>query len=335
MCYTDLTYSRYQIMSMESVYFVKSVYKITLSSCTLAPPTVTFMLRIMIKTLLMVLSLVLLTPFQLAFGAQNFAQIKTQATLSADTYLTPSELKKSLQKQGQTLIHEATLPSSQVSYFLSQKKGIQTIAIRGTDNLENAMLDLDLELKLDPTLGIKLHQGFDSAAKAVYDNIKPYLVKNQPIHITGHSLGGAIAVVLAMYLEKGHYPIGQIITFGQPKVTNVVGTTKFSDLPLIRVVTFDDIVPLVPPISPMQIKDLDIYWHMGKEIILEGNKTYAETSGLKSMLRATKFTSSIPNEKNLQAHMMVTYLKLIDGLQTDPIEVPYKADIKLFGISID
>jgi len=165
-------------MSIESVYFVKSGYKITLSSCTLAPPTATFILSIMIKTLLMVLSLVLLTPFQLAFGAQNFTEIKTQATLSADTYLTPSELKKSLQKQGQTLVHEATLPSSQVSYFLSQKKGIQTIAIRGTDNLENAMLDLDLELKFDPILGIKLHQGFDSAAKAVYDNIKPYLVKN-------------------------------------------------------------------------------------------------------------------------------------------------------------
>lgn len=289
----------------------------------------------MLKTLLVIASLSLTNPFQLVNAAQNFAEIKAQGVLSDDTYLAPSDLKKSLQKQQQTLVHEATIPSSEVSYFLSEKNGIQTIAIRGTDNLENAMMDLDLELKPDTKLNIKLHQGFGSGAKAVYEDIQPFLQKNQPIHITGHSLGGAIAVVLAMYLEKDDYKVSQIITFGQPKVTNVTGATKFADLPLTRVVTLNDIVPLVPPISPMQIKDLDIYWHMGKEIILEGDKKYAETSGLKSMLRATKFTSSIPSEKNLQAHMMTTYLTLIDGLQTDSIEVPYKAGIDLFGISID
>ncbi|MGO2354606.1 MAG: lipase family protein [Marinomonas foliarum] len=205
----------------------------------------------------------------------------------------------------------------------------------GTANLENAMLDLDLELKPDAILDIKLHQGFGSGAKAVYEDIKPFLTKDQPIHLTGHSLGGAIAVILGMYLQNDGYPVEQIITFGQPKVTNVTGANKFHTLPLTRVVTPDDIVPLVPPISPMQIKDLDIFWHMGEEIILIDKGEFAQTNGVKAMLRATKFATAIPSEKNLRAHKMTTYISLIEQLQTSPKETSYKTEISLFGFSFD
>lgn len=289
----------------------------------------------MFKKLLILSVIFLIAPFQSAIAAQNFTLIKAQAKLSDDTYLTADTLKDRLNQQGQELVHQSLIPASQVSYFLSQKDGVQTIAIRGTANLENAIVDLTVSLQPDPTLDIKLHQGFASAARAVYENMKPYLKKDEAIHITGHSLGGAIAVILGMYLQHDHYQVTQLITFGQPKVTNVTGANKFSDLPLIRVVTLHDIVPLVPPISPLQIKDLDIFWHMGQEVILMGDKKYAETNGIKSALRATKFTTSIPNEQNLNAHKMSTYMGRINELQDNPVEVPYKTDINLFGFSFD
>lgn len=289
----------------------------------------------MLKNKLILLCILIAMPFQLAFAAPDFAAIKAQAKLSEDTYLQANTLEQRLQEQGQKLVHQSLIPTSQVSYFLSSADGVQTIAIRGTANLENAMLDLDLELKPDTVLDIKLHQGFGSGAKAVYEDIKPFLAKDQPIHLTGHSLGGAIAVILAMYLQKEGYSVEQVITFGQPKVTNVTGAEKFDNLPLIRVVTPNDIVPLVPPLSPMQIRDLDIFWHMGEEVILLGKKKFTLTNGIKSMLRATKFTTSIPSEKNLQAHQMATYLKMIDQLQTSAEEIPYKTDINFFGFSLD
>lgn len=289
----------------------------------------------MFNAFILFILVLLISPFQSAFAAQDFNLIKAQAKLSDDTYLEAATLEQRLQEQNQQLVHQSLIPASQVSYFLSTANGVQTIAVRGTANLQNAMVDLTVSLQPDPVLNIKLHQGFASAARAIYSNMKPYLNKDQPIHITGHSLGGAIAVILGMYLQKDGYPVAQIITFGQPKVTNVTGAKKFDDLPLIRVVTLHDIVPLVPPISPLQIKDLDIFWHMGKEVILMGNKQYAETSGVKSALRATKFTTSIPNEQNLNAHKMTTYLGLINGLLESPVEVPYKTDISLFGFSFD
>lgn len=284
---------------------------------------------------MLVSTLLLANLLQFASASQDFAKIRTQAQFSNDTYLAADEIEKILKQQNQNLVHQATIPESQVSYFLSESKGVQTIAIRGTANLENAMMDLDIELQPDAKLDILLHKGFASGARAVYKDIKPYIDADKPVQITGHSLGGAIAVVLAMYLTQDDYRVTQVITFGQPKVTNVTGAGKFASLPLIRVVTPKDLVPLVPPISPLQIKDLDIYWHMGEEVILLGDHQFSQTSGLKSMLRATKFTSSIPNENNIMAHLMQTYLDRIDELLNSADEIPYKMEINLFGLSIE
>ncbi|MCT7359130.1 lipase family protein [Thalassolituus pacificus] len=269
-------------------------------------------------------------------AAPDFAQLRIQAQLSGDTYLTDSEREAQLLQQDQTLIHQATLADSQVSYFLSQGNGVQTIAIRGTANLANVMVDLDIEFQPDERLGITLHNGFRSAAEAVFNDVRPRLVAGMPVQITGHSLGGAIAVVLAMYLKHDTaMQITQVITFGQPKVTNVTGADIYASIPLIRVVTQKDLVPLVPPLSPLQIKDLDVYWHMGEEIILLGGQQYSQTRGLKSMLRATKLSTALPDESNLQAHQIATYQTLIDELLQSAQEVPYQMEINLFGLSIN
>jgi hypothetical protein len=293
----------------------------------------------MLKPFTLFLSLTLLSIFQFAFATQNFALIKERAQLADATYIVSAsddQLEKRLTKMGHELIHQAVIPRSQVSYFLTLKEGVQTIAIRGTANAENVMLDLDLALQPDPKLNILLHQGFAAAARAVFENVKPYLKTDKKVQTTGHSLGGAVAVILAMYLQQDEsYQFDQVISFGQPKVTNVAGANRFETLALTRVVTPQDIVPLVPPLSPLQIQDLDIYWHMGEEVILMGDKEYAQTNGLKSMLRATKFTSALPNEDNVLAHQMSTYLALIDELLISPKEVPYKMQINVFGFSFD
>jgi len=289
----------------------------------------------MLKRLFFIISIILFTATQATFAQPVFSNIKEQALLADATYLDGLEFKAMMDETNSTLVHQAVLTDSQVSYFLVNHKGVQTIAVRGTANLQNAMVDIDLALQPDAKLHITLHQGFAAAARAIYQDIKPYLDPTLPVQTTGHSLGGAIAVILSMYLTQDDYQVAQVVTFGQPKVTNVTGARQFSALPLTRLVTAKDIVPLVPPISPLQIQDMDIYWHMGEEIILLDNHQYSETNGIKSMLRATKFTSSVPDEANLHAHKMSHYLRLIDQLLSDPVAVPYKTEISFWGLSLD
>ncbi|MGR6874556.1 lipase family protein [Pseudomonas sp. HK3] len=280
----------------------------------------------------MLLRVFLVTLF---FSAQTFAlpsfqAIQQTAQLSALAYVS-ADAAAALNTMGHKLVRQQVLPGVEVSYFLSTHKGEQYLTVRGTANLQNALVDLDIHLKQDEALGIAVHQGFANAAQAVLKDAKPYLNKELPIRTTGHSLGGAAAVMLAMYLQKEGYTLGQLITFGQPKVTNVGGANAFSRLKLLRVVTTKDIVPLVPPLSPMQITKLDIYWHMGEEMILLDKTEYSLTSGVKSMLRATKFISSVPNEANLEAHKMQTYLTLIESKQAQSKEIPYESDFSVFG----
>ena len=285
----------------------------------------------LLRLLLLSLSLFTYT----VFAAPNFTHIKQGALLSNIAYSETTHIEKQLNNIELPLIKQAALSGTEVSYFVTHVNGVQVIAIRGTANAQNVMVDLDINLKKDETLGIQVHQGFAGSAAAVFKDVTPLLNKDMPVETTGHSLGGAVAVLLGMYLQVDGYDLQAITTFGQPKVSNVQGSIAFSNLPLTRIVTPKDLVPLVPPLSPMQIKELDIYWHSGVEIILlDGNK-FSETSGIKSMMRATKIVSSLPDESNLHAHQMSTYLNLINSKLSGSQEVPYKMGINLFGLSID
>ena len=272
---------------------------------------------------------------ELAYGTVNFDNIKENALLSAAAYRTLDNASAVIAGTDYKLVHQATLEESGVSYFLARNSARQVLSFRGTSNLENVLVDLKVSLMLDSKFGIQLHRGFAETSSSVLKYLTPSLDKSIPIIITGHSLGGAVAVIVAFYLQQEGYDVQQVVTFGQPKVTNVGGAASFNDLPLLRVVTVKDIIPLVPPISPLQLQDMDIYWHVGEEIILLPGQEYSSIRGIKSMLRATTFTSSLPDESNIKAHQMATYLDLINQKIPQSKEVPFKSGVNIFGFSLD
>ncbi len=94
---------------------------------------------------------------QTLYANTDFQSIGKLAQLANDTYLDDSNLEKQLVNQGQQLVQKNIMIGSEVSYFLSKANGVQTIAVRGTSNLTNAMVDIDLSLRHDPILNIKLH----------------------------------------------------------------------------------------------------------------------------------------------------------------------------------
>ena len=264
----------------------------------------------------------------------DFKVIKDYALFAKVAYQTKHEIYNvGLQKSYQPTFYH-NIPEFDIAYYLltNDVTKTQIIAVRGTSNIENAMLDIALKLMPDRHTGIYLHEGFAKAAQAIYANIRPLIKPDYVINTTGHSMGGAIALILAMHLNIDHYKIDQIITFGQPKVTNTSGSYKFQNLNVTRIVTEKDLVPLVPPFDPSNMNLQNIYWHLGQEIILLSGNTYSILEGMNSMLRATKFTETMLDENNLTDHDMNLYLNLILQKTNSQRLVPYENSFNLFNL---
>ena len=139
----------------------------------------------------------------------------------------------------------------EVAFEVKQINGISIIIIRGTANAENVQSDIDVRLVKDDDLGIYLHKGFRDAYVSVMSNIDNTFVNNakkymleHTVHITGHSLGGAIAQIIGMWLHKRGKNV-QIYSYGSPKVSNQV--LSGGQPTHWRVVRRSDPIPFTPP----------------------------------------------------------------------------------------
>lgn len=281
----------------------------------------------------------LLLFFGLSLGALaadviDFADIAREARFARAAYQSEDEVRALAARENfeLTLFHNVT--DIQMTFYLATDDASrsQVIAVRGTSNAENAMVDVAFRLLPDEKTGIRLHNGFAYAARQIYEELTPLLKKGYRIRSTGHSLGGAVALILSMYLDVDGYEVGRIVTFGQPKVTNLPGANRYQHLDLLRVVTPTDLVPLLPPFDPLDIKNIDIYWHAGKEVILLEDETYAILQGVDSMLRAANFTQRVPTEENLKSHSMDLYLDLLAAKLKSPRRVKYRNNLNLFNL---
>ena len=109
----------------------------------------------------------------------------------------------------------------------------------------------------DTRTGIRIHKGFRDAAvtimqiidtstktgRAVPSNQLQYPLEHT-VHVTGHSLGGAVAQIIGMWLHKRGKNV-QVFSYGSPKVSDQVLS---SGQPTHwRVVRRSDPIPFTPP----------------------------------------------------------------------------------------
>lgn len=258
----------------------------------------------------------------------HFQRIYKHALIADAAYYDKSRIEKVLAAQGYDLTAHEQLPGYAVSYVLATNHDTkqQLLAVRGTSNIENALVDIAFMLLPNEPTGVKLHQGFSKSADFIYDRIKPKLNRDYRINTTGHSLGGAVALIAAMYLDASGYKVGEVITFGQPKVTNISGSREYAHLDVIRVVTPKDMVPLVPPLDPMDLMNMNIYWHVGTELVLHPDNTWSQLEGVESMMRATDFLNEMLSEQNLKHHFMTAYINALSAKLVNARQVPYQND---------
>ena len=167
--------------------------------------------------------------------------------------------------------------SNEFSYHVKQDMGVTILIFRGTDNAKNILTDIDMRLWKDAELGVSLHRGFRDAAAWLLVDIKKKYKFEKTIYLTGHSLGGAIAQIIGLWLNLDGYNV-QVYTFGSPKVTpSFFG----NDPPHYRVIIDSDPVPFVPPYpyvhSGIMINAKTLEWAEGGEAV---RASFTEIDGL-------------------------------------------------------
>ena len=132
----------------------------------------------------------------------------------------------------------------EVAFEVKQEGGISIIVIRGTANDANVLSDVDVRLVSDARTGIRLHKGFRDAAVTVMQIIDNTKTLEHTVHVTGHSLGGAVAQIIGMWLHKRGKNV-QIFSYGSPKVSSQV--LSGGQPTHWRVVRRSDPIPFTPP----------------------------------------------------------------------------------------
>jgi hypothetical protein len=138
--------------------------------------------------------------------------------------------------------------------------------------------------------GAKVHAGFQAAYKRVADLVRDHvrqflkehkslMASGYTVHVTGHSMGGAIALFAALDLAANNIlAVNKIslYTYGQPRTGNLDFADWVSTLGwqhLTRVTANGDLIPHVPPTF------LD-YNHHRSEVFLEGLWLAQEEQGI-------------------------------------------------------
>lgn len=148
------------------------------------------------------------------------------------------------------------------------------VAFRGSENpasldgLKDWLLTNALNLLVVPEgklstdflaagVGAKFHQGFVFAVTDVWDELFPLVeaevkAKDRGLWVTGHSLGGALALLGAWLFKRKFLPVDAVYTFGAPMVGNRQVAEAFDrEFPgkVFRYVNTPDPVPLLPMLS--------------------------------------------------------------------------------------
>lgn len=141
--------------------------------------------------------------------------------------------------------------------FIAHSGSVIVIAFRGTEKIPDDWC-IDAKMAFRDTVHGRIHTGFDDALSSVWDELVETLENvhqyGQSLWITGHSLGGALAVLaaarLTLDIDKSIYKsISGLYTFGQPRVGDRTFVTALDNAikpRYFRLVNDNDIVPRIP-----------------------------------------------------------------------------------------
>jgi hypothetical protein len=138
-------------------------------------------------------------------------------------------------------------------------------------------------------VGARFHRGFLEALQMVWEPLlaavnQAIKTKERPLWVTGHSLGGALALLAAWRLQRNFLAVQEIVTFGAPMIGNEAAAKAFEQEfagKIFRYIDLEDVVPHLPSVSLIA----NAYTHCLTEVSLAATQL-AAASGLDALKQA-------------------------------------------------
>jgi triacylglycerol lipase len=183
------------------------------------------------------------------------------------------------------------------------------IAIRGTEVKQ--LKDLSANARWWPKKHGPgwVHTGFRAHARKILPDIQSYIAQHpgRAIYLTGHSLGGAMALYIAQELEWAGYDGIQLFTYGAPRLGNRSYVKNIKNIQHHRYVNSNDLVPRLPPA-------IFGYRHHGTRHYINRNGSVTDRYAAWEILRDSikgrlKSWSMLEAFDGLRDHSMDAYVK--------------------------
>jgi triacylglycerol lipase len=227
--------------------------------------------------------------------------------------------------------------------YLTQNDKHIVVAFRGTElpntieGLKDCLLTDAMNLLMVPEgrlgtdfaaagVGARFHKGFIAALATVWDPlltaVEAELKRSErPLWITGHSLGGALALLAAWLFQRKFLSVHQVYTYGAPMIGNAAASQAFDkefEGKIFRYVNPTDPVPKLPTFSLLA----NDYGHCLKEMVLGAAATEAAAEAAADSADGTLDAARIEAvwqnaQQRVAAHSLAHYRELIAKLFGD------------------
>ncbi|NIB44830.1 lipase family protein [Pseudomaricurvus alkylphenolicus] len=142
----------------------------------------------------------------------------------------------------------ATFMVHEVEVLIQKFERYQVVAFRGTEFSglwsRGGFWDVLRDLRVWPVgyHGLRGHAGFLRGVRLIEKPLLEGLDRKLPVYVTGHSLGGGLAIPAARLLDRSGFVVAELVTFGTPRCISK-GFEYFGHISVTEYEFGNDIVP--------------------------------------------------------------------------------------------